>query len=168
RPMEEKRRQSQHVVPVEVGEKDRLDRARIEAQPVHVGEQRRPTVEQQPAFDHYGAVVPLHGEGGPGAQEGQFHPERVLVRKDRRPSRRSSGLSSQGTWPTPASSRNWASGSRDATSCGPLRGTGSPSPRTTRAGTAILASRTRGSRPANVRSHSATSARLTASFRGQR
>ena len=69
--VEHEGREPQQVVAVEVRQKEELDRAGVDAQPVHVRQQWRAAIEQDPAVHHHGAVVALLGEGGPAPQEGK-------------------------------------------------------------------------------------------------
>jgi hypothetical protein len=57
------------VIAVKVAEEQELDGAGVDAEPVHVGQQRRPAVEQDAPVDDDRAVVALAREGGAAAKE---------------------------------------------------------------------------------------------------
>jgi hypothetical protein len=59
------------VVAVEMSQEDGLDGARIDAQSVQVGEQRRARIEKDSPVDDDAGVVTLNREGGPRAEEGE-------------------------------------------------------------------------------------------------
>ena len=58
---------------MEMREKDRLDGARVDAEPVHVGEQRRAAIEQHPAVDHHGPVVAVKRKRRAAAEERELY-----------------------------------------------------------------------------------------------
>ena len=55
--MQHEGRQAEGVIAVEVRQKDGLDGARINPEPVHVRKQRGAAVQQHAAVDHHGPVV---------------------------------------------------------------------------------------------------------------
>jgi hypothetical protein len=59
------------VVAVEVGQEDDVDRARVDAEPVQVRQQRRAAVEQEVPVDDDPGVVPLERERRSRSQEGE-------------------------------------------------------------------------------------------------
>ncbi len=61
-PVQDERRQAQHVVAVEVGQEDDLDVAGVDTQAVHVREKGRAAVQQHPAVRDDRAVVPVQRE----------------------------------------------------------------------------------------------------------
>ena len=64
---------AEKVVTVVVRQEEGVDAGRVDPEPVHVRQERRSRVEQQPAIDHDRAVVTLAGEGGAAAEEGELH-----------------------------------------------------------------------------------------------
>ena len=70
--MEDVAGKAEGVVAVEVGEEDDVDRARVDAEPVKVRQQRRATVEQDVPVDDDPGVVPLERERRPRSQEGEL------------------------------------------------------------------------------------------------
>jgi len=64
--------QAQGVVSVEVGEEDDVDRARVDAEPVQVRQQRRAAIEQDVPIDDDPGVVTLERERRSRSQEGEL------------------------------------------------------------------------------------------------
>jgi hypothetical protein len=60
------------VVAVEVRQEDDVDRAGIHTDTLHVRQQRRSTIEQEPSIHHHRAVVPVGGESRSCPEEGQL------------------------------------------------------------------------------------------------
>jgi hypothetical protein len=67
--MEDKGRQAERVIAVEMRQENGIDGARIHAAAVHVGEKRCAPIQEQTSVNHHGAVVPLGREGSAGAQK---------------------------------------------------------------------------------------------------
>src|SRR5439155_11998860 len=71
--MQDERRQAQRVVAVEVREKNGLDAAWIDPEPVHVGQQRRAAVQQHAAVDNHSPVVAVQRERRAAAEERELY-----------------------------------------------------------------------------------------------
>jgi hypothetical protein len=70
--VEDERRQSERVVAVKVRQEDDVDVNRLDAEAMHVRQQRRAGVEQHATIDDDGAVVTLRGECRPRAEKCEF------------------------------------------------------------------------------------------------
>jgi hypothetical protein len=71
--MQDERRQAERVVAVEVGEEHDLDVAGIDAEAVHVREQRRTAVQQDAPVDDHRPVVAVERERGAATEEGELY-----------------------------------------------------------------------------------------------
>ena len=69
--MEDVAGQAEGVVAVEVRQEDDVDRARVDAEPVQVRQQRSAAVEQEVPVDDDPGVVTLEGERRSRSQEGE-------------------------------------------------------------------------------------------------
>jgi hypothetical protein len=67
--MEDKGRQAQCVVAMEVGQENSLDGAGIHAAAVHMRQQRRAAIQEQAPVDDHRPVVSLRGECRAGPQK---------------------------------------------------------------------------------------------------
>ena len=71
--MEHERRQAERVVAVEVSQEDDLDVARVDAQAVHMGKQRRAAVQEHAAVDDDGPVVAVQRESRAATEERELY-----------------------------------------------------------------------------------------------
>ena len=67
------------MVRVQMGDQHGLQFRHGVAHPVHQHRGRGAAVQQQAPIDQIAGVVPVHGEGGPAAQDGQHHSSAALL-----------------------------------------------------------------------------------------